>query len=194
LPLVSWKTWTAAAVLAITVLVLIVVPATHGVHPNGSLGLGDGIVGAGTLLLALGTAFLAIATFRVDRSVASREEERRTAQLRGIARLMTTELAIVQDVVRETIKHESYNKLRPMPYTAWDRYAVDLLSFVSIEDGRVLVRCFADLQILDTQMTRHFAEFPDQRALTILESSESLFHALSRSLPPALEIVRRYTG
>jgi hypothetical protein len=51
---------TGVLALGIVVLVLIAVPVTHGVDPDGSLGLGDGIVGAGTFLLAVGTGVLAL--------------------------------------------------------------------------------------------------------------------------------------
>lgn len=133
------------SLVALVVGVLIVVPIIHGVHPNGSLGLGDGIVGAGTLLLAAGTGVLAMATFRVDKRAAEREEAQMTARLRGVSRLILAELQVVQASLEQD-RSNGWDSHAPLPHEGWSRNAEDLLSALNQPDARALVEFFSRLE------------------------------------------------
>ena len=111
----------------------------------GQLTAGDLLVGLGTLLLAFFTWRLARATYALDRRTTTREQERQERQVRGIARLVDGELAVVWSTIQSVIDTGEYRFYLPMPRGAWDRDGGVIAEAVTDEDAALLVTAFGRL-------------------------------------------------
>lgn len=83
------------AVVVVVVVALIAIPASHGIHPSGEFGLGDGLVGGGTLLLA-------VATFWMARKTAQLSDETRAGIAASATQFRQERMPVVMPVGERT--------------------------------------------------------------------------------------------
>lgn len=88
---------------------------------------------------------LAQESHKLDLQTATRERERQERQVRGVARLIDGELAIVLNTIRQVIDSGEYLFYLPMPRGAWDRDGALIAEAVADDEAAELVTAYARL-------------------------------------------------
>lgn len=216
----GWKGWNRlGSVMAILVMaaVLVVIPATHTLHPSGDLSYGDAVVGVGTLALALFTGALARATYQVDDRAAQREFDRRAAEsqrdqerqdhetrlaeqaVMGIARLVVGELEYIRESLGGALAVKGSPMTVDLPRQAWESGAVTLIASLPEEDALVLINIYTSSLVLTRTLDELRVELDGKHLQTayaggVRKEIQRLLHAVEKALtllrPVALSSVR----
>jgi hypothetical protein len=104
-------------------------------HPQLIFGA-DVLVGIGTFFLAFVTGILALATVGIEKWRQARER-------RGVARLVSAELGLLQDTIEEALRGGFWWFYWPLPHAAWDRGGQVIVT--DLRDPEVVIDAFADV-------------------------------------------------
>ncbi|HUA10505.1 MAG TPA: hypothetical protein VMA83_00705 [Solirubrobacteraceae bacterium] len=117
-----------------------------------SISIGEALVAGGTIALAVGTAALAWFTYglgaetvAIDARNAARARKRREREVRGVARVVTGELGVVEITVVEALKAGSWDRSYPTPHGAWDRDGAVIAEAVAEDDAQRIITFIAQL-------------------------------------------------
>src|SRR6202035_106911 len=158
---------------------------------SGTLTLGDLLVGVGTMLLAWFTWRLARATYALDERGAARERKRHERRVRGVARLVLGELAVVQTSIGQAIGADKWYWIYPLPHGAWDRDGALIVETVPEDEAVALIQMYARLDAWETITEWAHRKFPRAGSLSLHSEHKSILGELQGLISDSNRYLRK---
>jgi hypothetical protein len=103
-------------------------------------------IAAITALITLQVANATLKTAKATDKLATLDDERRTRELRGIARLIRRELALLQATINEALSSHSWEFYWASPGVAWDQGGRVIVAEMDKDEADELIDVVAELQ------------------------------------------------
>jgi hypothetical protein len=112
------------------------------------------------------------------------EERRRARDVRGIARLVSAESALLRDTIEKALKNGFWRFYWPLPHAAWDRGGRVIVT--DLRDAQVVIDAFADVQTWE----RFSVRVSERGQFDLDDGDRELLEPLVKNLDDSRELLK----
>jgi hypothetical protein len=158
---------------------------------NGTLTFGELIKYSVTLIVGAFAWKRVRARYALTQYNAARERKRHESQVRGVARLVLGELAVINTSIERALAEDRWHWLYPLPRNAWERDGALIAESLSDDEAAAVIKIYTRLDNWKTITAQAHQEHPDVGSLSLHPEHKAILGELQDLISDASWYLRK---